>query len=338
MREYVSPAALAEWKSSTAWPAVRGDSILTTRAKELQTLLDRIAACEDTVFRLVLREVPSHLDLELITTRLPNLTALQITYAPRRAGGKYDAASAAMRVSDVESLVRCLKTTDVLTTLALPANHIDDGLFALLMQGLLANKTVTSLDLSHNNISDVGAGLLAKMLRGGSAGCVLTTLRFADNRIGPAGGQALAAALRTSSTLTRLDLRLNALGDAASAAILTSLVGNRGLLHLSLAANGLGSASAAALARLLASPACALLSLDVSSNKIDEDGAQQIRSALQNGTRTLCTLDLRNNAGVSGETMEVIYGLLHANEVRARGGQTWPLTGAYLDTFPKDDE
>lgn len=341
LREFVSPDQLAAWKASTAWPPAtqRGDSIIATRAKELQTMLDRVAACEDYVFRLVLRELPSHLDLELITSRLPNLSALQLSYPPRHVGLAYDQRDQGMRQADADAVVRCLKTTDILTSLSLPSNAIDDGILAILMQGLLANRTVTHLDLSHNGVGDMGCGLLCKMLLGGSAACVITSVRLADNSIGPRGGEAIGAVLRRSDALVHVDLRLNQLGDVGGAAVMAGIAAcnSRTLTSLSMANNNVGGQTAAAFAGVLASPSCALTSVDLAGNAIDEDGAQLIRSALQQGHgSSLCSLDLRANTGIRADTVAAITALVRANEVRARGGQTWPLQGSYSEAFQMD--
>ena len=44
-----------------------------------------------------------------------------------------------MKISDADSLKQCIKATDVLTTLVLPSNLIDDDLLRQLMGGLINN-------------------------------------------------------------------------------------------------------------------------------------------------------------------------------------------------------
>ena len=48
--------------------------------------------------------------------------------------------------------------------LSLPGNLIDDDLIAILIKGLMLNKTITQIDFSHNKISNSGAKKIAKYL------------------------------------------------------------------------------------------------------------------------------------------------------------------------------
>jgi Leucine-rich repeat (LRR) protein len=57
-----------------------------------------------------------------------------------------------MKMSDATTFKDCLRTTSALTYLSLPGNLIDDDLIGILIKGLMLNKTITQLDLSHNKI------------------------------------------------------------------------------------------------------------------------------------------------------------------------------------------
>ena len=57
---------------------------------------------------------------------------------------------------------------------------IDDDLIRILVNGLMLNKTITELDLSHNRISDAGARRIAKYLLSTE---LLTHLDLSDNLI-----------------------------------------------------------------------------------------------------------------------------------------------------------
>lgn len=384
LREFVPPDALAEWRRTGLWPpqeeaaaagggtdgggtAGRGESILVIRARELQLVLDRLSACEDHVFSLALSQLPSHMDLELICSRLPNLTALSLTYGMHRIGMRYDRGLFGMRPADAESLARSITITDSLTSLALPSNGIDDALLLLLMTGLLANQTLTHLDLSHNAITSAGVQLVAKLLRGP---CVLASLSLADNRADERAGRFLGKALRGNLSLTELNLRLNGLGDAGAAALLECLAepnaGGCALTTLNLSSNHCGSATAAALASLLTAtaaaaaapsagggssgmaaaasagaapaaappPPCNLASIDLSGNALTEaDAALLLRAVV--GAPEVTSLDLRGNPGISA-TSEAAQGVAAAtqrNEMLARGGGTAPLTGTFASAL-----
>ena len=73
---------------------------------------------------------------------------------------KYERSLFGMKISDADHLKQCIKTTDVLTTLLLPCNLLDDDLLRQLMGGLINNATITHLDLSHNKITNHGARCL----------------------------------------------------------------------------------------------------------------------------------------------------------------------------------
>jgi len=223
LREYVSPADLEAWKRTGSWPAERGDSLLAIRYRELAQLLGRLVAAADYVYSLEVQQMPSHLDVELILSRLPNLTSLQLSYGMRHLGMRYDRSLFGMRLTDADSLARCLRVTDALTSLALPCNMIDDNLVMVLMTGLLENRTLTALDLSHNSITAAGVQLLAKLLK---APCVLTSLNLADNKADEKAAKHLAKALRTNDSLLELNLRLNDLGDEGGRILIDALRSN----------------------------------------------------------------------------------------------------------------
>lgn len=347
LREYVTPTELADWKNTTAWPKQRKDSILTTRAKELQTLLDRISSCVDYVFRLKIKELPSHLDFELITSRLPNLTALEIMYAPRHIGVRFDPAAACMTIPDAESLTRCLRSTDVLTSLCLSNNHINDGLLAILMQGLLANKTITHLDLSHNNIQDVGAGLLAKMFSSGTNGIVLTSVKLGDNRITKVGANALGNSLRYSRAISNFDIHLNLLQDEGCASIINGINNHPTIETVNISSNAAGSLTCTSLTKVLGSNRNNLKTLDLSGNEFTDNEVQALLPVLGTNKRII-VLDVRNGQEISPSTLDSIQTILHTNEINstntgsnsstttgnnANNRSIWPLQGSYNDAF-----
>ncbi|KAG0272313.1 hypothetical protein BGZ96_005384, partial [Linnemannia gamsii] len=75
---------------------------------------------------------------------------------------------------------------------------------------VMANSTLTTLNLWDNSIRDNGAQALSEALKTNST---LTTLDLGCILIGSNGGQALSKALNINSTLTTLDFRDNSIGD-----------------------------------------------------------------------------------------------------------------------------
>jgi Ran GTPase-activating protein (RanGAP) involved in mRNA processing and transport len=234
----------------------------------------------------------------------------------RHLGMRYDRSLFGMRLTDVESLSRCIRTTPTLVRLSLPCNMIDDNMLMVLMAGLLDNRTITHLDLSHNSITSAGLQLLIKLLK---PPCILHALNLADNKIDEKAGKHIAKALRSNETLTDLNLRLNDLGDEGGRSVLDALAVNTAVTILNLSSNRcvpsatcgpviatcvhfaccrLGTASAATAATLLANPACNLCVLDLTGNRLDESDAEILHKAVTNN-HTITTLDLRGNAGIT---------------------------------------
>lgn len=239
LREFLTPSGMDYFKQKGRWPiGRRGNSVLHVRSKELQVLLDRVAAAGNAVQWLELEQLPSHLDLELLFSRLPKLASLKVTYGLRHLGMRFDRALFGMRLRDAESLSRCLIGTSTLHTLCLPSNMIDDNTLLTFLPGLLENKSIQHLDLSHNAITSTGLQQLCKKLKqavalpgslsgSSSAGvCPLRVLNLSDNKIDERGGRYLARTFKShgeSLRLRELHLRLNELGDDGGRAIADGL-------------------------------------------------------------------------------------------------------------------
>jgi len=72
-----------------------------------------------------------------------------------------------------------------------------------LAEALKTNTTITTLDLSYNDIGHEGAKALAEALKNNTT---ITTLDLVGNPIGDEGPKALAEALETNMTITKLDI------------------------------------------------------------------------------------------------------------------------------------
>ena len=210
LREYLSPEQVREFQVTMRWPEVPGMCILCRRAADLDRLARIVKASEDYVFSLQMSQLLSHLDLEIVFARLPNLTSLALSYGVRNVGVKYDRSLFGMKISDAMSLAKCVRATESLTTLSLQCCMIDDDLLRMLMTGLIKNQTVTALDLSHNNITNYGVRLLSKLLGPKS---VVVSVNLADNEVHSDGGKYLGRALKKNISLLELNLRLNRLED-----------------------------------------------------------------------------------------------------------------------------
>ena len=88
-------------------------------------------------------------------------------------------------------------------------------------EALRGNCHVTKLNLSRNDIGDVGAGALAAALRHGATALMDVDLRA--NNIGRMGAMTLAAALKVNATVMYLDLRDNPIGQEGADRLLPVL-------------------------------------------------------------------------------------------------------------------
>jgi hypothetical protein len=234
LREFVPPEGVDTFKRTGRWPPRRCSSLLALRQGELDALLERLVAAGGTVRQLEVEQLPSHVDLELVFSRLPRLEAFKLSYGMRHLGMRFERSLFGMRPADAESLSRCLRYSESLRSLSLPSNMIDDNLLLLLCPGLLDNRALRSLDLSHNLITSAGLQQLCKKLR---APCTLSVLNLSDNKIDERGGRYLGRALRGNDGVTELRLRLNELGDDGGRAVLEGLREHRAVRVLDLSSN-----------------------------------------------------------------------------------------------------
>ena len=263
-------------------------------------VLALVSASAPYIFNLRLTQLLSHVDLALVASRLPNLARLDLSYGVSHIGMKYERMLFGMKISDASALSRLVSSSSTLTSLLLPSNLLDDDLLRVLVEGLAASDTVTCLDLSHNKLTNHGARLVAKLLHPTS---VLSTLDVSDNDIHAEGGRYLSRGLRTNASLTRLNVRLNRLTDEGGRMILDGLRDNpkSQLRELNLSANALGVQTAASLARVLALPSCALVSLDLTSNQFAKGDAELLERGLE--TNEMVTgLDLRQNPDLPADS------------------------------------
>lgn len=105
-----------------------------------------------------------------------------------------------------EAIERLKSNDPTLTSLNLSGNEIGDFGAQALAEALTENNTLTSLNLSVNDIGDLGAQALAEALAENNT---LTLLGLSGNKIGVKGAQALAEALRVNNTITTFNLRFN---------------------------------------------------------------------------------------------------------------------------------
>jgi len=262
-------------------------------------LRENVKASKDFVFSLKITQLLAHPDLSLIFDNLQNLSDLTLTYGVKRLRMRYDRALFGMKLSDAESLSRCLKTSQMLCRLSLPSNLIDDDLLEILISGLSANDTITHLDLSNNKIGDLGVQILTEILGRSST---LVSLNLANNQIRAEGGRILGHILAQSCPLTSLNLRLNRIADVGASALFKSLSLNETLTELNVAANCVGYEAALVLSNSLQFKDSRLRHLDLSSNDFTDEDLTMIQSSVKQN-KSLMSLDVRLNDTSKGSTI-----------------------------------
>jgi hypothetical protein len=282
-------------------------------SESIEILHDLLEASMDYIFTLTFRQLPSHLDMHDLCSYLPNLSKINITYGVNHVGMNYERMLFGMKISDATSLAKTFESTQMLSTLMLTGNMIDDDLLRMLMTGLIRNSTVTYLDLSHNRISNHGARLLSKLLDKNS---ILISLVLIDNQIHSEGGRYFARALRDNKALLQLNLRLNHLGDDGCRLLLEGVQENVTLIDINLASNNMGNQGLHTLCSILREKEHKVTSLDLAGNELTSEHIQFIKMSLA-ANKTLTSLDLRKNPGYSIDSPVIaeIERIVQANEI-----------------------
>lgn len=104
------------------------------------------------------------------------------------------------------------------TSLKLAWNNLTDGDVLIIATGIRP-RTLTELDVSNNQLGDVGMKTLVGALAAGDSGSALRTLFCAHNGVGAQGATALAHLFGVSKRLTQLDLRGNNIIDEGLCAL-----------------------------------------------------------------------------------------------------------------------
>eukprot|EP00429_Kryptoperidinium_foliaceum_P048653 CAMPEP_0176115824 /NCGR_PEP_ID=MMETSP0120_2-20121206/58166_1 /TAXON_ID=160619 /ORGANISM="Kryptoperidinium foliaceum, Strain CCMP 1326" /LENGTH=518 /DNA_ID=CAMNT_0017450065 /DNA_START=63 /DNA_END=1619 /DNA_ORIENTATION=+ len=240
---------------------------------ELEALRQQVMASRLHVFKLVVGQFPSHIDLSFLFDALPALCSFSVTYGNRRLGMDYERAMFGMKISDAQYLARNIRVSQTLVSLSLPCNMIDDELVKVLMGGLSYGHMLTHLDLSHNKIGDRGARRLASLL---DPDYCLYSLDLSDNQIHANGCMHIGAHLAENMTCTTLNLRLNRCEDNGVSHLFQDVCVNKYLKTLNISCNDLTVRCLPYMNAMIADNST-LTELDLSANPLHqpeaEDGA-----------------------------------------------------------------
>lgn len=140
--------------------------------------------------------------------------------------------------------------------------RIDDSYVDILMVPFSVDSFLKRLDLSYNDIGDIGAVTIAQFLLND---IYLESLFLNYNVIGPVGCVALAKSIQLNRALVFLDLSGNPIGDEGGMEIASALQIGANLKTLKLSRCGLRSKSLIAVASVTGR-STSLLELDISNN------------------------------------------------------------------------
>jgi Ran GTPase-activating protein (RanGAP) involved in mRNA processing and transport len=276
-------------------------------------LKKELEAARYEVFCLKVGRLVSHLDMSIVFQFLPNLSHLTLTYGAKHVGMEYERPLFGMKMSDAKIFSDCMKISQSLVYLSLPGNLIDDDLIGILIKGMVLNKTISILDLSHNKISNSGARKIAKFLLSTQ---ILTQLNLSDNQIAYEGSRYLAQALKVNKVLKNLNLKLNRLDDKAGSKLCIDLLNNSSNLDcLNLSSNALGHMFCESLAEFLKLNR-SIQKLDISCNFIDDSNAATLKDSLE-GNPNIIEIDVRNN-NLTEETEEEINEIITKNYLASK--------------------
>ena len=183
------------------------------------------------------------------------------------------------------------------------------------MASILPTTGIRQLYIARNAIGDHGAAAIAEACRRcpyaivsfvSSYNRFLSLIDFSDNAIGVKGGKAIGDSLKAIKSITSLSLTKNNLGNMGVKYLSDSLKEVTSLVSLyigvyelyfyliSKANNEIDQAGAAVLAEDLKQNKSLTL-LDISGNKIGDEGANLIINALKLSGNAISTLDLSSN-------------------------------------------
>ena len=205
------------------------------------------------------------------------------------------------------------KTNTTLIELNLSGNSISCNGARAIAEVLQVNGTLQKLDMSHNEICDDGTIALSEGLKSNST---LVDLDVSWNYITCKGASAFGEALEVNDTLQKLDISDNKISDDGAIALSECLEANSTLIELKMSRNNISCEVADK--KFYVNNA--LQKLDISSNKITDDGAIALSECLRANT-TLIEVKMSGNNITLGiisaiaKSIEVNYSTLQKLDI-----------------------
>eukprot|EP00930_Biecheleria_cincta_P083151 TRINITY_DN72779_c0_g1_i1.p1 TRINITY_DN72779_c0_g1~~TRINITY_DN72779_c0_g1_i1.p1 ORF type:complete len:669 (-),score=97.88 TRINITY_DN72779_c0_g1_i1:264-2270(-) len=270
LRTITDPCALDATVASKVCAAQLGQMMLSSEVIEAELFERELEALQKSRLRKLVVSLPSYLPAATSADRLSQVCgALPTTLEDIRFEKTGKGATA--------GVAALLARSTVLASIRLQGCRIDDSDVAVLASSILTNLTLGAQVPDTNTLS-------------GS----LTSLNLNLNSIGDIGAKMLAVSLSSNASLTSLDLGNNAIGDEGAEALAQS----KALRHLDVGNNG--RITARGTKALVDGLSECLVKLSLSGNKLLDEGAVAVGSALKHGS-VLTELDLSfNDIGATG--------------------------------------
>ncbi|KAK9892097.1 hypothetical protein WA026_018300 [Henosepilachna vigintioctopunctata] len=164
-----------------------------------------------------------HITFSPIFAKCKKVDEVDIVYGMNNVGEDFEWRMFKLSVGDCSRLGTALLQLKFLKVLRVRRSRIENLHCQALMRGLVQNKTLVELDLSHCKIGEQGALCIAKLIQ---VHPTLEILNLCDNEVAGLGGEGIGFALlqENSCPLVSLDLRLNPLGHQGALGLMRSLV------------------------------------------------------------------------------------------------------------------
>ena len=185
------------------------------------------------------------------------------------------------------------KDSCFITELRLQTSQLNDKCVDCIRGSL--SKTLTSLFLSHNRITDASVASLCEELK--QPNCKVATLNLIGNQVTDAGVAILCEALKQPSCkVTTLSLIGNQITDVDVGSLCEALKQpSCKVTTLYLGFNQITDAGVASLSEALKQPSCKVTTLGLNGNQITDVGAASLCKALTQPSCNVTTLNLREN-------------------------------------------
>ncbi|CAF3544208.1 unnamed protein product [Rotaria socialis] len=204
---------------------------------------------------------------------------------------------ATLQISSTDGIVHAIFYPITITELNLSNNEIGDIGAQYLAHALRDNKTLTLLDLSGNEIGNTGAQHFATALQKNQT---LTILNLESNRVQDDGMKYLAKVLENNKTLKRLDLEKNPSDSYAFVSAAFQIQNDPIHSTIYLQSKKIGDDEVRFLADALGGTETKFIALYLSNNEIGDVGAEFLARVLQNNKTLEKLFLLHNRIGLIG--------------------------------------